>query len=178
MNLIASISGFLSNCLDLFPKYGQCRICSNRFCQFLICPDGHSQFRVQFVEHDRSHFVFICNHSQPLVFFPVFMPLYPTDGKKNEKHERTAYASPCVRVLVPAIGNFVPQQPCCVYRLVGTDCLPQFRYKALLWLRLFRKQPVFLHVVCQHFQYLVKLFLGRGNAAFAPVLFGGFKIRL
>lgn len=131
MNLIASISGFLSNCLDLFPKYGQCRICSNRFCQFLICPDGHSQFRVQFVEHDRSHFVFICNHSQPLVFFPVFMPLYPTDGKKNEKHERTAYASPCVRVLVPAIGNFVPQQPCCVYRLVGTDCLPQFRYKAL-----------------------------------------------
>ena len=106
--LFASILGFLSNGFDLFPEYGQSRIYTDRFRQLFISPDGYGQFRVQLVKHDCSHMVFVCNRSQPPVFFPVLMPLYPTDGKQGKEYEHTTDTSPCVRVLVPAIGNFAP----------------------------------------------------------------------
>lgn len=54
------------------------------------------------------HFVFVCNRSQPSVFFLVFMPLYPTDSKQGKEYERTTETSPNVRILVPAVGDFVP----------------------------------------------------------------------
>ena len=92
---------------DLSVEYGQRGIHTDNIHQFFVSPDGHCQFRVQLVEHDRSNFVFVCNRSQPPVFFPVLMPLYPTDGKQDKEYERTAYASPYIRILMPAIGNLL-----------------------------------------------------------------------
>lgn len=100
--------GLLSNGFDLLPEYSQRGICTNRFRQFLVCPDGHSQFRVQFIEHDCGHFMLVCNRFQPPVFFPIFMLLYPTDNKQDKENKRTAYTCPNIRILVPAIRYFAP----------------------------------------------------------------------
>ncbi len=60
-DLFASIFRFFSNSFDLFPEYGQSRIYAHSFRQFLVSPNSHSQFRVQFIEHDCSHLVFVLN---------------------------------------------------------------------------------------------------------------------
>mgnify|MGYP000471278637 CR=1 FL=1 len=106
--LLFGLFFFLSHCLDLPVEYDQRGIHTDNIHQFLVSSDGHSQSRMQFVEHERSHKVFVSNRSQPPVFFPVLMPLYPTDGKQGKEYEHTTDTGPCVRVLVPAIGNFAP----------------------------------------------------------------------
>ena len=61
------------------------RIHADRFHRFFVCPDSHSQFRVQFIEHNRSHFVFVRNRSQLSVFLSVFMSLYPNTQEALEE---------------------------------------------------------------------------------------------
>ena len=167
---------FFSHDLDLPVEYGQRGIHTDNIYQFFVCSDGHGQFRVQFVEHDCGHMVFVSNRSQPPVFFSVLMPLYPTDGKQGKEYERTAYTCPYIRILMPAIGNFTPQQPYCAYCLVRADCLPQSRYEALSVLCFSRSQLIILYITCQQPQYLVKLFLNSGNSMLVHVLLVGFSV--
>ena len=101
IDLFASVLRYLSNGSDLFPEYGQCGIHANHIHQFLVSPNSNGQFRVQFVELYCSHLVLVCNRSQQPVFFPVFMPLHPTDGKQGKEYERATDTSPDIRIFVP-----------------------------------------------------------------------------